>query len=228
VLSKAYSIAQSVILLIRGGHPEEAFGLSRSIVECALNLRWITADDKQITRRSLKFMRYGFAVRNLWYSWIKKRYVGKNEELDADAYAKAWDLVNDPSGAYRHWSGERNFTRTVSELLHPLNRTSKDPDQLKIKMAQEYFHPSCFVHCSQPGLDNFFGESGIFTIHNLNPSKEDYGKSAIFICNTSLHEIILYSLFGMNVLVPTSFACLTQHQFVEEEDEYRFGPDPHP
>jgi len=41
-VSKSLNVAQSIMALIDAGFPEEAFGMSRTMVEIALNLRYIT------------------------------------------------------------------------------------------------------------------------------------------------------------------------------------------
>jgi hypothetical protein len=42
-LSKGFALARAVLLLIENDSPDEAYGLSRSLVECSVGLRYITA-----------------------------------------------------------------------------------------------------------------------------------------------------------------------------------------
>lgn len=58
-VSKALSVADAIMYLIDKGLPEEAFGLSRTIVEVAFNLRFVT--NKHSERRAKRFVDY-FAV----------------------------------------------------------------------------------------------------------------------------------------------------------------------
>lgn len=55
-VSKALRVARSVVSLIEAGFPEEAFGLSRTLVEIALNLRFIT--NRHSERRAQRFVHY--------------------------------------------------------------------------------------------------------------------------------------------------------------------------
>jgi hypothetical protein len=55
-VSKSLSVADAVMCLIDAGLPEEAFGLSRTMVEVALNLRFIT--NKYSERRAKRFVDY--------------------------------------------------------------------------------------------------------------------------------------------------------------------------
>lgn len=55
-VSKALNVAQSIMALIDAGFPEEAFGLSRTMVEIALNLRFIT--NRNSEQRAKRFVHY--------------------------------------------------------------------------------------------------------------------------------------------------------------------------
>jgi hypothetical protein len=56
LVSKSVNVAQGVTCLIDAGLPEEAFGLSRTLVEIALNLRFIT--NRHSERRARRFAHY--------------------------------------------------------------------------------------------------------------------------------------------------------------------------
>ena len=55
-VSKSLNVAQSVMALIDAGFPEEAFGMSRTMVEIALNLRFIT--NRNSEQRAKRFVHY--------------------------------------------------------------------------------------------------------------------------------------------------------------------------
>ena len=55
-VSKGIKVAQGVLCLIDAGLPEEAFGLSRTLVEVAFNLRFIT--NRYSKRRAKRFVDY--------------------------------------------------------------------------------------------------------------------------------------------------------------------------
>ena len=56
LLSKAVRVGQSIICLVESGFPEEAFGLSRTLVEIALNLRFIA--NKSSEARATRYVHY--------------------------------------------------------------------------------------------------------------------------------------------------------------------------
>jgi len=55
-VSKTLNVAQGIMALIDAGFPEEAFGLSRTMVEIALNLRYIT--NRNSEQRAKRFVHY--------------------------------------------------------------------------------------------------------------------------------------------------------------------------
>ena len=55
-VSKAFNVAQSIMALVDAGFPEEAFGDSRTMVEIALNLRYIT--NRNSEQRAKRFVHY--------------------------------------------------------------------------------------------------------------------------------------------------------------------------
>jgi uncharacterized protein DUF5677 len=55
-VSKGLTVAEGVLCLVNAGLPEEAFGLSRTLVEGAFNLRFIT--NKYSERRARRFVHY--------------------------------------------------------------------------------------------------------------------------------------------------------------------------
>lgn len=55
-VSKSLNVAQGIMALIDAGFPEEAFGMSRTMVEIALNLRFIT--NRNPEQRAKRFVHY--------------------------------------------------------------------------------------------------------------------------------------------------------------------------
>jgi hypothetical protein len=221
-ISKTFALIRSVLLLLKGGQPEEAFGLARSIVECAMNLRWISSDRTLIQKRAFLFVRFGFAVKSFWYWWVVERFSGRPEASDADRYAAEWNIIKDPSGAFRHWSGERNFTKVATEIAHDAVGIDLSQTDLAAKRAIDYFHPSCFVHCSQPGLDAYFSETEQFSVRDRDASLSKFEDRTIFICHLYLHEVVTYALYGMNVHLSENLPSLASHRYDEDADGFTF------
>ena len=122
-LSKAFSVAHAALVLIENQHPEEAFGLARSLVECTLNLRYLTQDRRQHETRALAFAKFFFKEKQYWLHQAKEFYKDEPEILaDFEKYADENDIVADEKGALKHWSGEKKgFTWEAVAADHPLD-----------------------------------------------------------------------------------------------------------
>jgi hypothetical protein len=77
-VSKALNVAQSIMALIDAGFPEEAFGMSRTIVEIALNLRYIT--NRNSEQRAQRFVHYA----SRWKMELMRRGLKHFYLTDAD------------------------------------------------------------------------------------------------------------------------------------------------
>src|SRR5258708_13286329 len=58
IVSKVFTLSKACLTLLASGFPDEAFGLSRSIVECATNLRFLTAEPAVQYLRSKDFANF--------------------------------------------------------------------------------------------------------------------------------------------------------------------------
>jgi hypothetical protein len=86
-ISKSFALTRAALLLIERGFPDEAYGLSRSLVECNVGLRYITADPDQQEVRTKDFMYFDQTEQNYWldqarqhlsdklFSWLRRDLV---------------------------------------------------------------------------------------------------------------------------------------------------------
>jgi hypothetical protein len=65
-LSKCFALSRAALLLIESGFPDEAFGMIRTLVECAANLRYITAVKDEQDARVQSFIDYARQERGIW------------------------------------------------------------------------------------------------------------------------------------------------------------------
>src|SRR5262245_59662717 len=56
IISKSIAVGRAVCLLIQSGFPEEAFGLTRTLIELSFTLRWIT--NRESKKRAARFLNY--------------------------------------------------------------------------------------------------------------------------------------------------------------------------
>ena len=147
ILSKTFSLADAALILIEAQHPEEAYGLVRSIVECALNLRYLTQDQSQSERetRAGAFANFFFVERQFWLHQAKEYLTDPEVLAEIDRYAAENKIVPDTKPAMQHWSGLQGFTWKVISMDHPLDGPTYEPKNRKVDYAIDYHQTSAYV-----------------------------------------------------------------------------------
>jgi Family of unknown function (DUF5677) len=196
-LSKCFALSRASLLLIEAGFPDEAFGMVRTLVECAANLRYITSDKDKQAARVKSFIDYAITERAVWLELIKNGSYSEEEKAGAIQFAEELRIPNDPKLAYRTWSGLQRFIITVAEPPHPLDQEGSTPFFRKGQMAADYHGPSCYVHCSQPGLDNYHPSTAKLLIRPSDPTTHDTSGNTCAIIQIHLREVIRYCFYGM-------------------------------
>jgi hypothetical protein len=198
MMSKAFALSKACLKLV-SALPDEAFGLSRSIVECANNLRFITEKPETRDKRSRDFVKHHLADKAFWAHYSLELYAGKPEEKELREYMRQEGITPDTKSARRHWSGTKgSFIWETTILDHPLDGPVTEKHK-KIAYAGDYFQTSSFVHCSLPAIDNHGVEEGIPFRVSVSSGLHETTQSTLFIAFLYLHSTIAYALFGMNM-----------------------------
>jgi hypothetical protein len=200
LLSKGLSIAKACVVLLRAKHPDEAYGLARSLVECALILRHLTRNDAVKFSESSQFLGFWKKDKNFWLYHVRRNIAGNIDEIDIDRYAEEWKLSDDkPREIFQGWSKSFETFKCLQQE-HPLDG-DWNTEQTRISShAVDYTQPSQFVHCSQSGLNNLFPNIGVpFRVESSIGEYVDTHPRVLFMLNTYLHEIVSYVLFGLGL-----------------------------
>ena len=158
-LSKAFALANACLKLLRSSQSDEAYALSRSIVECAANLRYMTEKRDTQDARVRKFVNHHKADKSYWAHYCLEIYAGRPEEQEMRDYVQQEGITPDTKPASRHWSGERGFVWDTMTVDHPLDGATTETHK-KSSYASDYFQTSSFVHCSLPAIGNHVVEEG--------------------------------------------------------------------
>ena len=216
IVSKAFALAKACLVLLEAGLPDEAYGLSRTIVECAATLRYLTQDVSDRDNRTMLFVKYIFADKNFWLHYALQSSAGATEEEEIRAYAKEHGFIANTKEAGVHWSKQaRGFMREVITSPHPLDPPTWTEQASKREYAVEYHRTSQFVHCSQPALNNYVPKE--CCVYVVSPS-QDFNKSheiAFFTTFSYLHEVVSYATYGLNLGGPSLCNDLYEATFAE-------------
>lgn len=122
-VSKGLNVAKAVMQLVDAGLPEEAFGLSRTLLEVALNLRFIT--NRNSERRAQRFAQYW----GRWHMELIKRTLKHFYTIDAEGkrvpkYSKA-ELSKMMGDYTRSMKLARKYPRGTSWLDAPRRKSKK-------------------------------------------------------------------------------------------------------
>ncbi len=189
-LSKVFALAKACLKLLASGHPDEAYGLSRSIVECATNLRYLTADPVDQGKRTRDFVRFAMADKAFWYYHALESAKAEKEKKKLRAYAKGVGIVADVKAARRHWSGiDGSFVWKVTQLDHPLDGAVTATHRAKA-YAVGYYLTSEWVHCSSPAIDCYFADDGVPFRISSSSGHHETQQSTLFIILVYLHSSI--------------------------------------
>lgn len=203
IVSKSFAVAKACLLLLASGYPDEAFGLSRSLVECAINLRYLTQDETKVIARTDEFIQYLKADKGYWMHYALQNVGNGPKEQRIREHGRLLDVEPDPKPARRHWSGGGGFVWDIMTDDHPLDGTQTSEKHRKAVYAVEYHYASSFVHCSQPALDNYCPEEREpFRISASTGEFRRTGQPTLFNVLENLHCVIAYALFGMNLERP--------------------------
>jgi Family of unknown function (DUF5677) len=213
-ISKGFALARAVLLLIEKGFPDEAYGLSRSLVELCAGLRYITAIPDKQEERTKEFVYFDETEQNYWLGQVRAHISDPAllQEIESSQLAKELDAKKlDPKDAFRHWSSyERGFIPQVMKLDHPLDGTTNPLRQRNMAYAADYHGTSAYVHCSQRGLNNYFHDPAwVYGVDKRRSTRvDDTAPKAMFIVCEYLHSIMCYAFFGLNLDRPLEIGKL--------------------
>jgi Family of unknown function (DUF5677) len=201
--SKSVALARSCIILLKADQADEAYGLSRSVVECALILRYITSDPALQADRAKQFVLFSFEYKNVWIYHARNQFAGRPEAAEVERHAKEWNLSGDPKKAKQHWSRLRGFTWDAQSLVHPLDGPAFDVGFKEKQYAVDYFQTCQWVNCSQPALDNYVpDEAAPFRFIKSSDEFGRPGHSVLFTLVNYLHSVMCYAFYGLGISRP--------------------------
>lgn len=198
-VSKALALSKACLKLVSSGFPDEAYGLSRSIVECANNLRFMTAEWDTRDTRVRNYVKHHLADKAFWAHYSLELFAGKPEEKEIRDYMDAEGITPDTKSARRHWSDSKgSFIWETMAIDHPLDGPVTEKHK-KIAYAGDYFQTSSFVHCSLAAIDNYAVEEWTPFRVSTSTGLHETSQSTLFIVFLYLHSTIAYALLGMNM-----------------------------
>jgi hypothetical protein len=204
MLNKAYRLSLACICLIEAGFSDEAYGLSRSVLECAINLRYLTLNRDEIDLRSNNFLNFFHAERKHFLELCRKQIKDKAALDRIEFRAKAErvdDSWSDPKKSRindwkkienRDWDGFKIVTKT-----HPLDVELNGRCSILTHYSAAYRAVSAMVHCSIRALDNTFAVSSFsYKVADGLTTNYDHRFEPLMTVVAGMYLSVNYALFG--------------------------------
>ncbi len=176
---------------------DQAFALCRSIVECALTLRHITAEPDKIFERSKDYVKFEMTEKQTWMFYALELKKGTPREAVLLEHGKKEGIVPDERGAGKHWSGKQGFAKVTNLVDHPLDDGATELTK-KVRYAVDYSQTSAYVHCSAPAVSNFIPDNFEQFRFGEKSGRSRFQK-VLFTNLVYLHSCIAYTLFGLGI-----------------------------
>jgi hypothetical protein len=209
MVSKVFALSRACLKLLVHNFPDEAFGLSRSIVECATILRYLTAEPDLQYQRSRNFVKFAMADKAFWAHYALEHSTEKEKELEIRRYMECEKIVADTKPAMRHWSGEDGFVWKATISDHPLDGAMTQKHR-KAEHAANYYNASTFVHCSSPAIDSYCPDEATPFRLASSSGLRNTRRFTLFVITVSVRNAAGYALFGMNIECPARLNMLCQ------------------
>lgn len=205
LLNKAFKLSLACLCLIEADFADEAYGLSRSVLECAINLRCLTLDPVEIEARAQNYLDFFHAERKYFLDLCRKEISDPNslhriESLAATERVDArW---SDPRkrniSDWKKIEGRQwDLFKIVTEP-HPLDAELEGNYPILAHYTTTYRAASVMVHCSIRALDNNFAVSPFpFRVADRLVTHYDHRNEPLVTITAGLHLAARYALFGV-------------------------------
>jgi uncharacterized protein DUF5677 len=195
LLSKALTVARAVCTLVETGFPAEAFGLSRTLVEIFLTIRYLST--KETEERARRFAEYFAKAHEGWTKIIQKfsPAIAVPDTEDHRRYleqARNYPLANE-------WTGLRGQGRAMAMEpdAYEFDATGQ-PRTCEYDYEVIYKWTSYFVHATVSCLESHCVEArDTFRIHARKELDAGRGDDALFNVVIYLRGAFIYAFRAM-------------------------------
>lgn len=195
LVSKTLTVGRAVCTLVETGFPAEAFGLSRTLVEIFLTVRYMGNSETEI--RTKRFAEYFAKAHEGWIKIIQKYYPATAVPNSAEHQtyldiARSYPLANE-------WTGIRGQIRQMAIEPDAFEvDASRKPINFEFDYEVIYKWTSYFVHATVSCLESHCTEDGeIFRVHARKELDQNRGHDALFNVVAYLHKTIVAAYRAM-------------------------------
>lgn len=222
LLSKSLALARSTVCLVKGGFDEEAFGLSRSLLEVAMTMRCIS-NGRNPEVRAKRFVHFVAKIKMDWgrkaieyflftpsairkdkasyekFQRMERKYPKQSWLQASRKHSKGiWTMAMEPD----RYQKVQVLDDKGKPVLNKRGKPKMKPFTWAVDYKVMYFWESQYVHSTIDSLDNHAAIAGkpflVYT-QGSRPSRRetDYGDLALFNTITNMHKVLLSGFRGL-------------------------------
>ena len=159
LLSKSLRVGRAVCALVEAGYGEEAFGLTRTLIDIFLTAHFISNKDE--AKRAEQYAKFTFKEKEAWLSIVEKYFAGAflaDERLRKEILKEAKPFPNP-----HWWTGPGHTKRLAQEPDTREFDANGNPLTCEFDYEVLYKWTSQYVHCTASSLDSHLArEFGVF------------------------------------------------------------------
>lgn len=204
LLNKVFRLGQACVSLIEQGFSEEAFGLSRSMIECTLNLRYLTLERDEVNSRSERYVEFVFADQRHYLDLIRQYYPEDERNAAVEVIAKANNLdqrwQTKKGNPPPDWKAENENWWAIITTNHPLDEILNE--HCPIRRLYSYFHrgASAMVHCSANSLLNLLWDRRYsFRVGERMIPERNHTSEPLLVILDCLYLSVRYAFYGADI-----------------------------
>lgn len=197
LISKALTLGRAVCALVQAGFPGEAFGLSRTLIEIFLNVRYISNKDTEA--RATKYVGYFTKTHERWTNIIQKHYPERKGMATPGFHERAMEMAKEYKSPH-NWTGLGGQVKEMAleEDTYELDANGQ-PVKQKFDYEVIYWWTSQFVHGTILSLAGHEMEpGGVFRIRGRMEAESGRATDALFNVLMYLSKIFICAFRGMN------------------------------
>lgn len=200
ILSKALTVGRAVCVLAEAGYPAEAFGLTRTLVEVFLTVRYICNKDTE--ERARTYAEYFSKVHAEWGDLNEKYY--PDRKLKPPPFHEEAMKVADRFKSKHAWTGVGGQTRMMAFEEDAADPDDKgEPSKAEFDCEVIYFWTSHFVHATVFALEGHAMSPGeVFRVRGGNV-KQRLANNALFNTLAFILRTFLCALRAMQENQPS-------------------------
>ena len=205
LFSKAIRVAEAICALVGRGFHEEAFGLSRTLLDVLITMRFIA--NKDTDQRAERFFNFLSVDTVSWVNVVTTHYPGKMlpPMPNLPKVLKMAATYPEP----HRWAGKAMTAKKLA--LEPSTWEVDDkgnPLTLQFLYEAVFHWTSHFVHPTIAGLESHVVKPGkdLFKVHaHAKAPHHKFGELALFNVVSMLGQIVIHFFHGMGDIPPERY-----------------------